>query len=54
MRDKTVSVNVTFTEVQMECLESLKREGRFGNDYGEIIATIFHEYVRAALGKGEH
>ena len=52
MANKTIKVKVKFTEQQMDCLDNLKKEAKFGKDYGEIVATIFHEYLRSRLARG--
>ena len=53
MADKPVKVKVKFTEIQMDCLESLRKEGKLGSDYGQIASTIFHEYLKGNFSRGE-
>ncbi len=52
MESKKTKVTVKFTQQQIELLEKLKKEGRFGSNYAEIIANLFHESMRDAFGKG--
>lgn len=52
MAERKIKVTVTFTPQQMELLDKLKREGAFGSDYPEIIATVFRNYIRQQFGEG--
>ncbi len=52
MESKKTKVAVKFTQQQIELLEKLKKEGRFGNNYPDIIVNLFHESIRDAFGKG--
>ena len=49
---KTVKVKVRFTHQQMVLLERLKAEGRFGDNYEEVIPAVFREYVKQTFGVG--
>ncbi len=46
------TVKVTFTQQQMECMEKVRKEGMFGSTMPEVVARVFHEYVRSSLGRG--
>ena len=52
MANKKVKVKVNFTQQQLELLEKLKQEGKFGDNYGDICAAIFKEYVMQTFGRG--
>ena len=52
MADKTFKVKVVFTEQQIKDLDKLKKEAKWGKNYGEIVAAVFHEHVRSTLGRG--
>ncbi len=45
-------VKITFTQQQMELLDKLKREGIYGEDYPDVILSVFHEYLEQEFGKG--
>ena len=52
MNSKMNKITVKFTQQQMELLDRLKQEGKFGEDYPEIVVALFHEYIRQTFGKG--
>ena len=52
MANKKVKVKVKFTQQQMELLDKLKQEGKFGESHGEICAAVFKEYVTQTFGVG--
>ena len=52
MANKKIKVKVEFTQQQIELLDKLKREGKFGESYGEICAAVFKEYVKQTFGAG--
>ena len=52
MANKKVKIKVRFTQQQMVLLDNLKREGKFGKVYEEIIPNIFREYVKQTFGVG--
>jgi len=52
MANKKVKIKVRFTQQQMVLLDNLKREGKFGQSYEEIIPTVFRKYVKQAFGEG--
>ena len=51
-QDNTVKVKVKFTQQQMVLLENLKKEGKFGQSFEEIIPNVFREYVKQTFGLG--
>jgi hypothetical protein len=51
-KSKKVKITVRFTQQQMVLLDNLKREGKFGKNYEEIIPSIFREYVKQTFGLG--
>jgi hypothetical protein len=50
MADKAKKLVVRFTQQQLQWLDSLKKEGAFGQSYGEIIMRVFQEYVKQKGG----
>ncbi len=52
MANKKVKIKVRFTHQQMVLLNNLKREGKFGQSYEEIIPAVFREYVKQTFGEG--
>jgi hypothetical protein len=52
MEKKTKNIQVRFTQQQMELLENLRKEGKFGKTYEAVILNIFREYIRQTFGKG--
>ncbi len=52
MASEPVKVTVTFTEQQLDLLEKLVAEERWGDDVPQVVSSVFHEYVRAFLGRG--
>ena len=52
MANKKVKIKVTFTHQQVAMLDELKREGKYGKSYEEIIPKIFREYVLHTFGVG--
>jgi len=52
MPNKKVKIKVKFTQQQMVLLDNLKREGKFGRSYEEIIPAVFREYVTQTFGEG--
>ena len=51
-KDKKVKIKVRFTHQQIVVLDNLKREGKFGQSYEEIIPAVFREYVKHTFGVG--
>ena len=41
-----VKVTVGFNQQQMQLLEELRREKRFGETYSEVIRSIFAQWLR--------
>jgi len=52
MTNKKAKIKVRFTHQQMVLLDNLKREGKFGQSYEEIIPAVFREYVKQTFGVG--
>ena len=53
MENKTTKVVVRFTQQQLQLLDSLKKQGRFGESYTDIVVNVFREYIRQSFGKGD-
>jgi hypothetical protein len=51
-KSRKVKIKVRFTQQQMILLENLMREGKFGDDYKDIIPNVFREYVKQTFGLG--
>lgn len=43
---------VRLNQQQLQFLDAVKKEGRLGKVYEEIIVNIFREYIRQNFGKG--
>lgn len=43
---RTTKLVVRFTQQQRELLERLRREGKFGATYGEVVLGVFRDFVR--------
>ena len=52
MQNKTNKVVVRFNQQQLELLDRLKRDGKFGSSYEDIVVNVFREYIRQKFGKG--
>lgn len=52
MQKTATKLVVRFNQQQLQFLDALKKEGRHGNAYEEIIINIFREYIRQNFGKG--
>ena len=46
MGNKTIKVVVRFNSQQLQLLENLKKQGKFGEGYSDIIKNAFHEYIK--------
>jgi hypothetical protein len=46
------TVKVRFTQQQLELLERLRREGKFGNTYEEVVVSVFRNFVLQEADKG--
>ena len=51
MGNDTIKVVVRFTQQQLQLLDSLKKQGKFGESYEEIVVNVFREYARQNLSK---
>jgi Arc/MetJ-type ribon-helix-helix transcriptional regulator len=49
MEENKETVMVRFTEQQLVLLESLRREGRYGDTMAEVVRNVMREAVRNAL-----
>ena len=46
MKNEKTKVIVRFNEQQIYLLNMLKKEGKFGDAYGDIILNVFREYIK--------
>ncbi len=44
MKNKTTKLIVKFNQQQLQLLDNLKKEGKFGENYAEIVVNVFREY----------
>jgi hypothetical protein len=51
METKKIEVVVKFNQQQLELLDALKKEGKYGNTYEEIVVNVFRDYIRQNFGK---
>ncbi len=52
MKNKTTKLVVKFNQQQLQLLDNLKKAGKFGNTYEDIVVNVFREYIRQTFGKG--
>lgn len=52
MKNKIHKLVVRFDQQQLQLLDNLRKEGKFGNTYEDIVLNVFHEYIRQTFGKG--
>jgi len=52
MEKKTTKLVVRFNHQQLQLLDALKKEGKYGDTFEEIVVNIFREYIRQNFGKG--
>ncbi len=52
MKNKAHKLVVKFNQQQLQLLDNLKKEGKFGNNYEDIVINIFREYIKQTFGKG--
>jgi len=43
---------IKFNQQQLQLLDNLKKEGKYGNSYEDIVVNIFRDYLRQTFGKG--
>ena len=46
MVKKTKNIYIRFTKQQLELLDNLKEEGKFGGNYSEIVVNVLREYIK--------
>ena len=51
MENRTTKVVVRFNQQQLQLLDSLKKQRKFGESYEKIIVNVFREYVRQNLAE---
>ena len=51
MEKAKIEVTVKFNCQQLQLLDSLKKERKYGDTYEQIIINIFREYIRQTFGK---
>lgn len=52
MKNKKTKLVVRFNQQQLELLDNLKKESKFGEKYSEIVVNVFREYGKG-FRKGE-
>lgn len=50
-KDEKKKIVVSFTQQQLQLLDKVKAEGRFGKTYSEVVLNIFRDYARQELGE---
>jgi hypothetical protein len=43
---------IKFNQQQLQLLDNLMKEGKYGNSYEDIVVNIFRDYLRQTFGKG--
>ena len=51
METTSRKIVVKFTQQQLELLERLRKEKKFGEKYPDIVLNVFREYAKQELGK---
>lgn len=46
MVNEMTKVKVRFTQQQIQILNTLKKEGKFGTSYEDVILNVFRNYMR--------
>lgn len=46
MAKKSKNISVRFTQQQLELLDNLKEEGKFGGNYSKIVVNVLREYIK--------
>lgn len=52
MKNKIHKLVIKFSQQQLQLLDNIKKEEKYGNSYEDIVVNIFREYVRQTFGKG--
>ena len=52
MSNKTTKLVVKFNQQQLQLLDNLRKEGKFGESYADIVTNVLREYIRQTFGKG--
>jgi len=52
MKSKIHKLVIKFSQQQLQLLDNIKKEEKYGNSYEDIVVNIFREYVRQTFGKG--
>ena len=53
MNDKPNKVQVRFNQQQLQLLDNLKRSGKFGSSYEEVIRNAFRLYVKQTIDRSQ-
>jgi hypothetical protein len=53
MNDQSKNVVVRFNQQQLQLLDNVKRSGKFGNSYEEVIRSAFHLYVEQTINRSQ-
>ena len=51
MESKTTKLVVKFNQQQIQLLDKLKKESKFGDNYADIVVNVFREYIKQNFGK---
>jgi len=53
MNDKPNNVVVRFNQQQLQLQDNLKRSGKFGSSYEEVIRNAFRRYVEQTIDRSQ-
>ena len=53
MNDKPKKVVVRFNQQQLQLLDNLRRSGKFGTSYQEVIRSSFRQYVKQTIDRSQ-
>jgi len=51
MNEEPKKVQVRFNHQQLTLLDNLKRSGKFGSSYEEVIRSAFREHVKQTINR---
>ena len=46
MKSKTIKLDIKFDQQQLQLLDNLKKESKFGKTYAEIVVNVLRKYIR--------
>lgn len=53
MNDKSSKVTVRFNQQQLQLIDNLKRSGKFGSTYEDVIRNAFRRYIEQTIDRSQ-